>query len=333
MKIAFFEVESWEESYLQKRLKRHTLKFFNCPLQDSDLTKLIDYDLITSFIYSEFTETRLKRLPKLKGIVTMSTGYDHINLRVCQNLGIKVCNVPYYGENTVAEHTFALILALSRKIIDTVQRARQNDFSLKGLRGFDLKGKTIGVIGPGHIGQHVIRMAKGFEMNVLAYAKHPDLKLARILRFKYTDLNTLLASSDIITIHCPSTSETKHLINKKNIKLIKKGAYLINTARGDIVDTKALLYGLQKKILAGAGLDVIEGEADIREEKQLLHKQFVENAEIQLLIENHVLLQKHNVIYTSHNAFNSKEALQRILDTTIENIQGISKGKPRNQVQ
>ncbi|MBI5391774.1 hydroxyacid dehydrogenase [Candidatus Woesearchaeota archaeon] len=333
MKIAFFELELWEQAYFQERLKGHKLFFFNHELTDKDLGKIKGFDVIGCFIYSHLTADRINQLPKLRLIATMSTGFDHIDLEVCKQRKIIVCNVPSYGENTVAEHTFALILALSRKIVDSVGRTKQDDFSLHGLRGFDLKGKTIGIIGPGHIGQHVMRIARGFEMDCIAYSHHHDKKLAKLFQFKYVTLDFLLQNSDIITIHCPLTSETKHLLNIQNIKKIKKGAYLINTARGDIVETKALMYALEHKILAGAGIDVLEGESSLKEEKELLHKQFVEKRDLELVLENHALLREHNVIITPHNAFNSKEALMRILDVTIENIQGVIKKRIRNQVK
>lgn len=320
MKIAFFEIEKWEEGYIRNKLKNHKLLFFNHNLIERNLDRIKDCDCICIFIYSKITKKILDKLPKLRLICTMSTGFDHIDLEECKKRKIVVCNVPYYGENTVAEHTFALILALSRKIVDSVERARKDNFNLNGLRGFDLKGKTLGVVGPGNIGQHVIRIAKGFEMNVIAYSPHKDQKLAKKLEFNYTSFENLLKNSDIITIHCPLTKETEHMINMRNIKLIKKGAYLINTARGGIVETKALVYALDHGILAGSGLDVLEGENFIKEEKQLLHKKFMEKHDWDIFLENHMLLKEKNVIVTPHNAFNSREALLRIVDTTIDNI-------------
>lgn len=332
MKIAFFEIEKWEEEYIKKKLANHRLLFFEKELTEKKVNDLKDCDVICIFIYSSITKEILDKLPKLKVICTMSTGFDHINLEECKKRNIIVYNVPYYGENTVAEHTFALILALSRKIVDSVEKARSDDFSLKGLRGFDLKGKTLGVIGPGHIGQHVIRMANGFEMNVIAYAKKKDNKLAKQLGFRYTTLDNLLKNSDIITIHCPLNKETEHTISMKNINLIKKGAYLINTARGGIIETKALVYALNNGILSGAGLDVLEGENYIKEEKQLLHKKFAKNCDWNIFVENHMLLKDKNVIITPHNAFNSKEALLRIVDTTLENINNYIKKEKKKKL-
>ena len=200
------------------------------------------------------------------------------------------------------------------------------------MRGFDLKGKTLGIVGTGHIGLHVARIANGFEMNVLAFDVAENKKLAKKLEFKYVSLEDLLKNSDIITLHVPYNKNTHHLINSQNINLIKKGAYLINTARGGIIETNALVKALDSGILTGAGLDVLEEECFIKEERQLLTKQFPETCNIKTMLQNHVLMQRENVIITPHNAFNSKEALERILATTVENIKGFAGGKAVNMV-
>jgi D-lactate dehydrogenase len=224
-----------------------------------------------------------------------------------------------------------LILALARNIEKAVDRTKESDFSIDGLKGFDIKGKTLGVVGAGHIGQHVIKIGRGFEMNIIAFDPHPDKKLEKGLGFKHVSMKNLLAKSDIVTLHAPLNEHTKNMINLENIKMMKKGSYLINTARGGLVDTTALLYGLNRGILAGAALDVLEGEMDIKEEAELLHKPF-EKEKMQVLIENHVLLKDKNVIVTPHSAFFTQEALERILDTTIDNVKGFAKKKAVNSV-
>jgi len=318
-KIAFFEVKPWEKNYLKKKLKGHSLRFFEEPIDKENIKKIKDSEIISVFIYSKINKDILKKLPKLKLITTRSTGFDHINLKECKKKGIFVCNVPYYGENTVAEHTFGLILALSRHIHKSYVRTLRNDFSIEGLTGFDLKGKTIGIIGAGHIGLHVARIARAFGMHVRAFDIHKDDFLAEVINFKYIDLDKLLKKADIVTLHVPYNKFTHHLIDKKNIKKMKKGAILINTARGGVVDTDALLEALKSKKLAGAGLDVVEGEELIKEEHELLHKS--KNPEKwRTIVRNHKLFELDNVVFTPHNAFNSKEALIRILDTTIENM-------------
>ncbi len=319
MRIAFFEVKNWEKAYLSKSLKSHSLKFFSEPLSAKNIGRIKDVNIVSVFIYSKISKDILKKLPKLKLIATRSTGFDHIDLNECSNRKIAVCNVPYYGENTVAEHTFALILSLSRHIHKSYVRTLRDDFSIDGLTGFDLKGKTIGIIGGGHIGLHVARMAKGFGMKVIVYDTSRQSFLAEVIGFDYVSLDGLLRESDIISLHVPYNKHTHHLINRNNIRRIKKGAILINTARGGVVDTNALLFALENKILAGAGLDVIEGEELIKEEHQLLHK--TSNPEKwKTMVRKHRIFRMDNVVFTPHNAFNSKEALERILETTAQNI-------------
>ncbi|RME14892.1 MAG: hydroxyacid dehydrogenase [Bdellovibrio sp.] len=328
-KISFYEVKPKERKYLQGKLKNHKLRFFEDPLNDKNIVK--DSDVISVFIYSKVDSSLLRKLQRLKLVATRSTGYDHISVEDCRKKNVAVCNVPYYGENTVAEHTFGLMLALSRNIHKSYVRTLKNDFSTEGLTGFDLKDKTIGIIGGGHIGMHVARMARAFGMHVRVYDVRKDSFLAEVINFKYVPLDELLRISDIITLHVPYNKHTHHLINKKNIKKIKKGAILINTSRGAVVDTDALYEALKSKRLRGAGLDVIEGEEIIKEEHQLLHnKQNLRKW--RTIIRNHKIFNMENVVFTPHNAFNSEEALLRILDTTADNIKSFLARKPKNVV-
>jgi len=331
MKIAFFEIQNWEKKILKKQLKNHELIFFKEILEPEHINKIKNIDLLSVFIYSKVNKKILQQLPKLKMISTRSTGFDHINLKEAKKRKIIVCNVPSYGENTVAEHTFALILALSRNIHKTYLRTTRENYSIEGLKGFDLKNKTIGIIGAGKIGLNVIKIAKGFNMNILAYDTYPNNFMADILDFKYVELNEILKKSDIISLHIPYNKNTHHLINKKNIKNIKKGAILINTARGGIVQTEALIEALDKKIIVGAGLDVLEGEELIKEEKQLLYdEKNIKN--LSSLVKDHILLSKENVIFTPHIAFYSQEALERIVYTTIDNINNFINNKIKNNL-
>lgn len=329
MRIAFFEIKDWEKEYIKNKLKNHKLSFTNEKLDEKNAARFSGYDIISTFIYSRINKETISKLKKLKFVTTRSTGYDHINLEECSKKKVCVSNVPFYGENTVAEHTFALMLALSRNVHKSYMRTLTGDFSIEGLTGFDIKGKTLGVIGAGHIGLNVIKIAKGFGMEVLAYDLNKQNFLAEVLNFKYAELDELLAKSDIISIHAPYNPHTHHLINKKNIAKIKKGAILINTARGAIVDTDALLEALDKGILNGAGIDVIEGEELIKEEKELLHQK-TNIKKLKLLAKDKLILKNEKVVFTPHNAFNSKEALLRILDTTIENINSFTKSKTQN---
>lgn len=333
-KIAFFEIEAWEEEYLKKALKGFKLYFFSDVLSQKDLKEIKDINILSPFIYSKVTKDVMVDLPELKLITTRSTGFDHIDLKAAAKAKIKVANVPTYGANTVAEHTFALILSLSRKIHQSYERTSRGNFSLDGLRGFDLRGKTIGIVGTGNIGQHAIRMAKGFGMEVLAFDVKRNSKLAKRLGFKYATLDNLLKKSDIISLHAPYNKSTHHMINRRNIKLVKQGSMIINTARGGLIDTTALVDGLRSGRLAGIGLDVLEEEKYIlKEEAELLSPHFAGQSEtgiteyLQTIVEGHMLLVSDKVIVTPHNAFNSQEALERILDTTIENIKSCCAGK------
>jgi len=269
MRITFFEIEDWEKQYFQSVLTGSSLSFYETPLTKESIVPINDTEILSSFIYSKLSSEILLQLPNLKLITTRSTGFDHIDLAVCQNKNITVCNVPFYGENTVAEHAFALILTLSRNIHKAYLRTTRGDYTIEGLKGFDLRGKTLGVIGAGHIGLHLIKMGRGFDMKVLAYDNNRDDWQADVLGFKYVGLEELLRNSDIISLHVPDNQATHHLINKSNIGQIKKGAILINTARGGVIETGALIEALDKKILVGAGLDVLEGENLVMEEKQL----------------------------------------------------------------
>jgi D-lactate dehydrogenase len=319
MKIVFFEIKGWEKKLLKKKLAGHDIRFCKEPLSMENVSEAEDCEVVSVFIYSKMDCRMLSALPKLKLIATRSTGFDHIDVRECDRKDVTVCNVPFYGENTVAEHTFALILSLSRNLRKAYMKTLQRDFSIDGLIGFDLKDKTIGVVGAGKIGLHVIRIAKGFGMNVIAYDPNQDHFLSEVLGFKYAPLDELLEKSDIISLHVPYNKFTHHLINRENIGKIKKGALLINTARGGIIETEALIEALDKKILAGAGLDVLEGEELIKEEKQLLYDPKKVEA-LGELIRDNILLSKESVVYTPHIAFYSQEALERILDRTTQNI-------------
>ncbi|VVB99544.1 Glyoxylate reductase [uncultured archaeon] len=330
MKISFFETEKWEQEYLEERLSGHTLSFSAKNLGPSQAKKISDAEALGIFIYSPIDKKALDALPRLKLVTTMSTGYNHIDLKECAKRGITVCNVPTYGENTVAEHTFALLLALSRRIHQSYERTSRADFSAIGLRGFDLKGKTIGVVGCGHIGRHVVRIAKGFEMNVIAYERFPDRKLEKELGFAHVSLEELYRQSDIITFHVPLNDGTRHMFDADSLKKVKKGVTILNTSRGEIIDTNALIKGLESKAIGSAGLDVLEGECLIREEKQVIDQNFKKECDLRQVLRNHVLLKMQNVLITPHNAFNSQEALERILNTTIENIEAFAKGMPVN---
>ena len=264
-------------------------------------------------------------------VATRSTGFDHVDLEACRARGIRVANVPTYGENTVAEHTFAIILMLARRIHESIAQVRSGHIERANLTGFDLQGKTSGVVGAGRIGLHVIRIARGFGMKVLAFDTRRDPFLAELMSFEYSDLDRLLEASDIVSLHCPLNAATRHMIGPEQFARMKRGALLINTSRGGLVDTDALIEALDSGRLAGAGLDVLEGEELIKEEKELLYER--QNVEqVRTALRNRILLEREDVIFTPHNAFNSHEALVRILDTTLANLAAHRDGQPVNCV-
>lgn len=330
MQVAFFEVKDWERAYLSERLPSDQVSFASSVLgvPGPDLSGV---NALSVFIYSHVTREVLDALPQLKFVATRSTGYDHIDLNACRSRGIVVSNVPSYGENTVAEHTIALLLMLSRKVHQSVLQIRSGRVDLAELTGFDLQGKTIGVVGAGHIGLHVIRIARGFGMHVLAFDVRKDPFLADLLGFEYATMDRLLAESDIVTLHSPLTDKTHHLLGREAFAKMKPGVMIVNTARGGLIDTDALVEGLESGKLGGAGLDVLEGEELIKEEKELL-QQPLDVERLRTAVRNRVLLARDNVVFTPHNAFNSREALLRILDVTLANLEAFRAGQPVSRV-
>jgi D-lactate dehydrogenase len=331
MKIAFFKQEGMDKKRIQNQLSGHQVEFFHEPLSPENVSMVHDFEIISVFLGSKIDKEILEKMSKLKLIATASTGFDHIDVSECKKRNITVCNVPFYGINTVAEHTFALILSLSRNIVKAHQKMLQHDHTIKGLEGVDIRGKTLGVIGTGNIGLHVTHIAKAFGMNVLAFDVHPNTALADILGFNYVSFEELLTKSDVITIHVPSNPHTHHLINSKTIRQMKKGALLINTSRGDVVDSEALIEGLDDHILSGVGLDVIEGEEFIKEEQQILYDPTKLEA-LGDLVKDHLLLSKDNVVFTPHIGFYSKEAVERLFETNLQNIIAFLKGTSQNVV-
>ncbi|MEI6296508.1 MAG: NAD(P)-dependent oxidoreductase [bacterium] len=337
MKSVFFETSDKDRAMLGgliKNIPNLEFVFTDKKLSIENISEAKDADIISIFINSEIKKDVIEQLPSLKFIATRSTGYDHVDISYATEKGIRVANVPSYGTHTVAEFTFALILSLSRKIYPAYNQLREgSDFNISNLEGFDLYGKTLGIIGMGKIGKNVIRMAKGFGMNILAYDIAPDEKFASETCTKCTSLEEVLAGSDIISIHTLFNKSTYHLINKNNIGKIKKGAYLINTARGEIVETEALLNAIKGGDLAGAGLDVLEAERQLKEESQLINNRDEKIKDFKVLYEDHILIDLPQVIVTPHIAFFTKEAEEEILKITICNIRAFVEGRNENLIQ
>jgi len=334
--IAFFGTKPWEKEYIESKkeiLADAALWFTEEILSNDHMPKETNFDAISVFVDSTVTKEVLAKFPILQFIATRSTGYDHIDMVAAKSKGVEVSSVPSYGANTVAEMAFGLILSLSRKIFESYDRIRESgNWSVEGLRGFDLMGKTIGVVGTGKIGRHVISIAKGFGMNVIGYDPKPNLSLAAEFDFPYKPLNDLLAESDVVTLHLPYMPETHHLMDDIRISLMKPGALLINTSRGGIVDTNALVKALKDGRLGGAGLDVLEEEGVIKDEPNVLSAGKLDGHDLRAVLADHLLIDMPNVIVTPHNAFNTWEALRRILDTSMEDIKGYISGAPTNLV-
>ena len=320
-RIAFFGVKSWEKDIIEREISK--LDSFGVGIFKEEVQDKLDvannYEIISCFIYSKFDEETLSKLPNLKMIATRSTGMDHIDKKICEKRKIKIVNVPVYGSNTVAEYAFALLLATAKKIVVAHQSVEEGEFNPEGLTGVDLCGKTLGVIGVGKIGQNVAKIARGFEMKVLGVDAYRDPKMEKKSGFKYVDLETCLKQSDFVTLHVPAIPETFHMINKKNIKLMKPGSFLINTARGAVVETEAIVWALNNKILAGAGLDVTEEEMLVDSMSVVMSNKMTKDG-LQDIISFHMLRDRDDVVFTPHNAFNTQEAIERIVKTTIENI-------------
>lgn len=333
MRVVYFYKEEWEQEFVRSRASDIDFAMYPGTTQDNPDIRDESAEVLSVFTNSQVGKSEMDRFPKLKHIATRSTGYDHIDLGEAAARGIVVSNVPMYGENTVAEFTFALLLTLSRKVYDAYKRVEQTgSFSQDGLRGFDLKGKTLGVVGGGHIGLHSARIARGFDMNVVVFDVHPNNALAEEIGFKYVGFDELLGASDVITLHVPYNPHTHHLINQGNIGKIKRGAYLINTSRGPVVETLALVKALEEGILAGAGLDVLEEEGEMVDETELLFSPHPNAEKLHSVLANHYFIDHPRVIVTPHNAFNTQEAIERILQTTAENILAFKNGTLQNIV-
>lgn len=223
MKVYFFNVEEWEKDFITSHFSDLDPVLVHESITEENANQYQDAEVISTFLGSKFTPEVLEKLPNLKMIATRSTGFDHVDLEVAKERGIVVSNVPFYGENTVAEMAFALILAVSRKIFQSFERTEDFKFGFDGLMGFDLKDKTLGIVGMGHIGQYAAQYGNGFGMKVIASDPNQDAELAKQFNFTYAEsLEALLEQSDVITLHAPYNEHTHHLINMENVKKIKK---------------------------------------------------------------------------------------------------------------
>lgn len=298
----------------QKHEQTENFETFKEPLTEKNCEGL-NFDVISVFVSSEVTGKVLDEIqPEI--VVTRSTGFDHIDLEKAEELGIEVYNVPHYGSNTVAEHAFGLLLSLSKKIPQAEEKTH-HQFNSEGLEGFELKNKKLGVVGTGKIGQKAIKMAKGFEMDVIAFDPYEKEGLEEELGFMYVNLEDLINQSDIISLHCPLTDNNHHLLSEKEFEQMND-TVVINTARGGLIDSEALLSALKEEKVKLAGLDVLELEDEMQNLEDLSDKtEFCRNE----FEANCKLIERDDVIVTPHSAFNTQEAKQRIFKETVRNIE------------
>lgn len=329
MKVAVFNTQTFDRKYLTQLNEKfgHEFTFFETKLSPDTAALAEGYPGIACSVSDQLDAETLEKLAALgvKLIALRSAGYNHVDLTTAKRLGLRVVRVPAYSPHAIAEHGVALLLALNRKIPKAYNRVRDLDFSLEGLMGFDLFGKTIGVIGTGKIGVCFAKIMLGFGSEVLAFDLFPDPAL-EAAGVTYVSLTELYRRSDVISLHVPLTPETKHLIDEVALAQMKKGVYLLNTGRGALIDTAALISGLKTGQIGAAGLDVYEEEEGI----------FYQNLSNQVLQDDVLarLLTFPNVLVTSHQAFFTHEAVTNIATTTLENITEFEKGGPlKNEVR
>lgn len=331
MKVVVFEAGEREKEGLSALARSHDVTFVGTPLTAANAATFAAAEAVSVFIYSQIDGAVLDAMPRLRLAVTRSTGYDHIDGDACAARGVGVCNVPDYGANTVAEHVFALLLAISHRLIDAADRAARGRISLDGLVGFDLAGRTLGVIGTGNIGRHVCRIGIGFGMNVIAHDPRPDPELESD-RVRYAGLDELFAGSDVLSLHVPATPATHNLLSREAFSKMKDGIVIINTARGSLIDSRALIAALISGKVAAAGLDVLPDEPLMRDEADMIAGSAVDGHHLSELLADHVLLRMPNVVVTPHTAYLTEEAIARIIATSADNIAAFAAGTPRNLV-
>lgn len=331
--IYLYDIHEDDKISLKEGLSSHNVTLYSDPISLETVHE--DAEAISVFVSSTVTREMIEKMPNLKLIACRSAGYNNIDITSAQERNIHIEVVPTYGEHTVAEYAFSLLLALTRKIPETIKSIKDNVcLEPHALQGVDLFGKTLGVIGTGKIGKRSIGIAKGFGMNVIAYDMFQDNESANSLGFSYCSLEDLYAQSDIITLHAPLTQETTHLLSSEAFSRMKEGVYLINTARGELIDTKALIQALESNKLAGVGLDVVEGERLLKEKCKIVDT--VSHEDPRILEESFyisTLLSHPKVILTPHIAYNTREAVDRIHATTIENINTFFGGAFQNEIK
>jgi D-lactate dehydrogenase len=315
MKTAIFSAHRYEKQYFNEAAaNKHELIWIEAALTETTAAMAAGCEAVCIFVNDDASETVLLKLKELgvKFLVLRSAGFNHVNLKASQELGFRVARVPEYSPHAVAEHTVALMLALNRKLIRAHNRIMEGNFSLDGLTGFDMHGKTVGIIGVGKIGKVVASICRGFGCDIIAYDPYPDRDWEEKMNARYTDIDTLCRMSDIITLHAPLTDQTKYLVNKERISIMKKAVMIINTGRGGLINTKDVIDGLKSGQIGYLGLDVYEEERGL----------FFEDHSSDILQDDRIarLMTFQNVLITSHQAFLTDTALEKIALVTIANL-------------
>ncbi len=317
--VIFFDTKQYERNFFEKNLyDKFQLNFTENELTYETKLSAVqeNADIISVFTGSRLSKEVIDKFQNLKLILTRSVGYSHIDTDYCTEKGIIVANTPHYGDYTVAEYSFGILLNLVRRICYGVNELKEGDMYPETF-GMELFDKTIGIIGTGSIGSKAVKIAKGFSMNVICYDVFENKQLEEEFNVKYTDLETLCKLSDIITLHAPLTASSYHLINAEKLSLMKNSAVIVNTARGELIDTEALYDALLDNRIKGAALDVLEFEETISSKRP---GENINLKNLRTSLINSKLLTLKNVIATPHIAYDTKEAVARILNMTLKSI-------------
>ena len=329
IKIAFFDTKEYDKKVFDEynKIYNYEITYLESKLNSETAPLAKGFDVVCIFVNDLVDKKTIEILKEcgVKIIALRCAGFNNVDMCNMSD-EIKVVRVPAYSPYAIAEHTVTLLLDINRKTYKSYQRTRKYNFSLNGLLGFDINGKTIGVIGTGKIGKVFIKIMKGFGANILAYDLYPDEKAAKELGYQYTNLDEIYTNSDIISLHCPLTKENTKMINSESISKMKDGVIIINTSRGKLIDTEDLIQKLSEGKIGGVGLDVYEDEEEFFLND--MSNSYIRDKTLS------ILLSMPNVVITSHQAFFTKEALDKIASDTFENITDITKtGKSLNEVK
>ena len=322
-RIAVFDSKPYDRFFFDEENRKYgyDITYFEAKLRPRTVNVTAGFDAVCAFVNDELDAEVMEQLGKngVRLVAMRCAGYNNVNLKAACEHGIPVVRVPQYSPYAVAEYALALLMTLNRKVHRAYNRVREGTFSINGLMGFDLRGKTMGVVGTGKIGRTFIGLLRGFRMRVLAFDPYPNPDAARELDFEYVPLKTLFRESDIISLHCPLTPENTHMVNAGTIAMMKKGIVLINTSRGRLIDSAALVNGLKSGQIGGAGLDVYEEETDY----------FFEDRSDRAVLDDILarLMTFPNVIVSSHQAFFTAEAERNIAETTMKSIDDFAIGR------